>query len=156
MQFIIYIYQVSIQSCISYNQSYIHITYIITQIHISHRHTIYHIHIPSKHTVVHIIQPIIYTYHIHNQSKTYITQVYNLSYTNTKLAYSHTYHTTNHICISHKQSVFIINSIIVVVVIISISIITSLYSRLNMEHIPNSDGKLNCTKGYTIVVGGSL
>jgi len=106
---------------------------------------------------MHIIQSIIYTYHIHNQSKTYITQTYSLSYTNTKLAYSHAYHTINHICISHKQSVFIINSIIVVVVvIISISIITSLYSRLNMEHIPNSDGKLNCTKGYTIVVGGSL
>ena len=47
--------------------------YILTQIHISHRHTIYHIHIPSKHTVMHIIQLIIYTYHIHNQSNTYIT-----------------------------------------------------------------------------------
>jgi len=91
LHFIIYIYQVSIQSYISYNQSFIHITYIITLIQISHRHTIFHIHIPSKHTVIHIIQPIIYTYHIHNQSKTYITQAYSLSYTYTKLAYSHAY-----------------------------------------------------------------
>jgi len=57
------------------------------------------------------------------------------------LAYSHAYHIINHIYISLKQSVFIINSIIIVVVIISISIITSLYNRLNMEHIPNSVGK---------------
>ena len=92
-------YPVSIQSCISYNQSYIHITCTISQIHISHRHTIYHI--PSKHTVMHIIQPIIYAYHIHNQSNTYITQAYKLSYTYTKLAYSHAYHTVNHIYISH-------------------------------------------------------
>ena len=45
---IIYIYQVSIQSCISYNQSYIH-TYIHTHTH-THTYTYTHLYI---HTPIH-------------------------------------------------------------------------------------------------------